>query len=306
MKRRFKTRKKLNFNKYKIILLIIIVIIIIFGLFKFLVKNKIKIGNEKKVNEYLALASNNLIGDIPFSDLINFNLISPDSFLRMSFNNFRKLDYRLSEEKNIVSVVKEVKNPTIYIYNTHQSEDYDPGTLGIYNITPTVYMASSMLEKALLKKGIYSVVEESSIKNILNKNNWAYSDSYKASRLLLEDVVLKYPSLEYFIDIHRDSVTKTAKTGDEYYANLMFVVGKNHENYEENERLVSELYKYIDENYPSILRKNHYRENSTFNQDFHKNTILIEVGGVKNTIDEVYNSINVFADAIESVIGRGE
>ncbi len=306
MKRRFKARSKKDLKFYGNILLVIIFIFIMLTIFKFFIKKRNNISSENKINGYLSLASNNLLGDIPISDFINFNLINPNSFLKINYQNFKNLDYNLKLEKKVISVVKEAKKPIIYIYNTHQTENYEPGSLGIYNITPTVYMTSVMLQKALEKKGIYSVVEEANIKNILNKNNWTYVDSYKASRLLLEDSVIKHPTLEYFIDLHRDSVTKTAKIDNEYYANLMFVVGKNHENANHNKKLVDSLYEYIYENQPEILRDTHYRENSVFNQDFHKNTILVEVGGVKNTIDEVYNSVNILADAIESVIGSGQ
>ena len=302
MKKRFIARKKYNFNFIKIIICILIVYFTCFLTIKFLFKNKISISDEKRINEYLAIASNNLIGEISIIDLLNINLVSPETFLKLSFSNFKKLEYK--ESKKVVKVIKEVKKPIIYIYNTHQREDYDPGSLKIYNITPTVYMASIMLQKALEKKEIYSVVEEADIKSILDINGWSYDGSYNASRLLLEESVKNHPTIKYFIDVHRDSVTDRYVEDDKTYAKLMFVIGKNHENYLDNEKIMIKLYDFIKENNSGVIKKNFYGKNSRYNQDFNTNTILVEVGGVKNTIDEVYNSVNVLADAIESLIGE--
>ncbi|MDD2409142.1 MAG: stage II sporulation protein P [Bacilli bacterium] len=301
MKKRFIARKKPNFKILKIIICLFIIYLTCFLTVKFLFKSQIKISDEKRVNEYLAIASNNLIGEISIIDLLNMNLISPDTFLKLSFSSFKKLKYK--DQNKAIKASKEIKDPIIYIYNTHQSENYDPGTLSIYNITPTVYMASIMLQKALEKKDIYSVVEEADIKSILNINNLTYSDSYQASRLLLNEAIKKYPSVKYFIDIHRDSVTDRYVEDDKSYAKLMFVIGMNHENYLQNEKLMIRLYDYIKENKSGIIKNNYYGKNSIYNQNFNVNTILIEVGGVKNTIDEVYNSVSILADAIEFIVG---
>ncbi|MDD2207844.1 MAG: stage II sporulation protein P [Bacilli bacterium] len=302
MKKRFIARKR---NKHLILKIILCIFIVYFSCFttvKFLFKNKISLTDEKRVNEYLAIASNNMLGEISIIDLMNMNLSSPDTFLKLSFSNFKKLEYNFNKE--IIPVSNIVKEPLIYIYNSHQTEDYDPGALKEYNITPTVYMASVMLQKALEKKGIYSVVEEASIKEILNINGWSYSGSYLASRLLLEDIIIDYPSIKYFIDIHRDSVSGTATIDNIVYAKLMFVIGLDNKTYLENEKLVKSLQEYLNNNYREAIKKIYYAKNGKFNQDFNANTILIEIGGQRNKIDEVYNSVNLFAEALVSEIGE--
>ena len=52
--------------------------------------------------------------------------------------------------------------------------------------------------------------------------------------LLLEKRILEYPSLNYFIDIHRDSLTKDKTTvviDDKEYAKVLFIVGLENKNY---------------------------------------------------------------------------
>ena len=302
MKKRFIAKKRHKYLSIKIILCLLITYFSFSFTIKYLIKKKISFTDEKRINEYLAIASNNLIGEISIFDIMNINLASPNTFLKLSFSNFKKLEY-VDYEKKTVGVIKETKEPLIYIYNTHQTEDYNPGSLKEYNITPTVYMASVMLQKALEKKGINSVVEESNIKEILNINGWSYGHSYLASRMLLEDVKKDYSSIKYFIDIHRDSVSGTAIVDNLTYAKLMFVVGLNHPNYQENQSLVTRLHEFIKSNYDSVIKNIYYSKNGKYNQDFDSNTILIEIGGPDNKIDEVYNSVNLLAQALAAEIG---
>ncbi len=303
MKKRFIAKR----NKSSLILKIIICIVIVFLTFlltvKILFKAQIKISDEKRVNELLAIASNNVIGDISIFDLLNMNLASPETFLKLSFSGFKKLEYPEQKISSSVKVNNVVKDPIIYIYNTHQNEEYDAGTLKEYNIIPTVYMASVMLQKSLEKKEIYSIVEESNIKNLLNEKGITYNDSYYVTRELLQKMHDNSPTIKYFIDIHRDSVSDRITVDDITYAKLMFVVGMNHSNYTENDKLMTKLKDNINNEVPGVVKNNFYGKNSRYNQDFNNNTILIEVGGPKNTIDEVYNSINLLANAIEKVIG---
>ena len=52
------------------------------------------------------------------------------------------------------------------------------------------YTGRYILEDIFQKNGYKSIVEEASIKDILNKNNWKYYNSYKASRILLENSII--------------------------------------------------------------------------------------------------------------------
>lgn len=308
MKKRFVARKRNKYLIIKIILCIFIIYLSSLFTIKLLFKNKVSINDEKRVNEYLAVASNNLIGNISIIDIMNMNLTSPDTFLRLSFSNFKKIDYiDYKEEVKSIKVNNEIIEPIIYIYNTHQNEDYNPGNLKEYNIIPTVYMASIMLQEALKKAGIYSVVEDSNIKELLRINNWAYNKSYDISKTLIYNVKKEIPSIKYFIDIHRDSVSGSATINNKTYAKLMFVIGELNSNYKNNEVLVNNLQTYLKDNYNDAIKNIHYAKNGNYNQDIDSNIILVEVGGVENTIDEVYNSINILAEAlIKEIIGQNE
>ena len=75
--------------------------------------------------------------------------------------------------------------PLVYIYNTHDSEKYSYNRINEYNLDYDVTFASQILKSNLDDNGIYSIVETSSVSNMLKSNNYAYGKSYEMSRFLL-------------------------------------------------------------------------------------------------------------------------
>lgn len=226
--------------------------------------------------------------------------------IKLMNKNYQK--YLSTTEKE---VVKEEISPKIYLYNTHQSEEYKPSTFAEFSINPTVIMNDYILEDIFNKNGYKTIVEESSIKDILNSNNWNYANSYKASRILLEEKRNKYPSLEYFIDIHRDSLTKdktTINIEGKDYAKVLFIIGEENENYQKNLEFTEKINNKLDEYYPNlskgIYRKSGPGVNGVYNQDFSNHTILIEIGGYENTTNEVLNSTLAFSKCFLEVINE--
>ena len=147
-------------------------------------------------------------------------------------------DYSDMEElKKISSYIEDpnpvdINNPIIYIYNSHQLENYSNKSLDIYGITPNVLMASYILKEKLNTMGLSTVVETTNLTDFLNANGWNHASSYKASRLLILNNKSKYNTLKYFIDIHRDSVSKEVATiniNNKNYARILFVVGLEHD-----------------------------------------------------------------------------
>ena len=263
-----------------------------------------KISNDKIANNLFS-NSLNYSNDLDFLDIINFNLKGPESIIENTFatvidekNIKNNSEINENEDKNIVK-----NEPILYIYNTHQTEEYVSSSLANYNITPTVYMAGNILKQELEKYNVYSVVEDENIKTVLNEHGWVYKDSYSASRLWLEKTKEKYPSIKYYLDLHRDSVSITANINNKSYARIMYVLGMNYDGYEKNEALMVKLNEYTKEKYPGLSRDILYAKKNTFNQDFSGNVFLIEVGGNNNNFNEVYNSVLALAEIIGNVIG---
>ncbi len=204
---------------------------------------------------------------------------------------------------------KDYSKPTIYIYNTHQLEEYSTSNVESYNVVPNVMMASYILRERLYDLGHVSLVEENDVNNFLITNNWNYASSYKVTRLLMEDAKEKNPSLKFFIDLHRDSVNRKISTttiNGKNYAKMMFLLGLENENYKANLEVIEAIETLLLERYPTISRGIYKKEgkgvNGVYNQDFDKYTILVEMGGEENTIDEVLNSITALAEVLDVYI----
>ena len=226
-------------------------------------------------------------------------------------NTLNYLNKNLRQKKTIPVIKEESKDPLIYIYNTHQTEEYETSTILDYSIKPTVTITNYILEEIFNKNKLYTYVEESNIKEILNKNSWNYSYSYKATRTLLEQRKQEYPTLKYFIDIHRDSITKDKTTihiNDKSYAKILFLIGLENPNYQENLSFTEKLNNLINQKYPN-LSKGIYKKggpgvNGVYNQDFSKYLILVEMGGYQNTPIEVLNSSLALAECFMEVINE--
>lgn len=215
-----------------------------------------------------------------------------------------------SEEKEENNKVEVVKNePIVYLYNTHQEEKYLSNYMNGYNISTGVFQASKILKEYLESYGINAIVEEDSVTQKLHSLNWKYGNSYKVSRMFLESAYQNNPSLKYFIDIHRDSSKYEATTTEidgEKYARLLFVIGLDHDNYGPNlelaEKLKKRIIEYNEKLFRGIMKKSGKGVNGIYNQDFNPNTILIEVGGQYNSIEEVNNTLEVLAKILSDFI----
>lgn len=199
--------------------------------------------------------------------------------------------------------------PVVYLYNTHQSEEYSTDNLASYNVKPTVMMTSYILREKLNNNGIPTIVEENDVTEFLRTNNWNYASSYKVTKLLMEDAYSKNSTLNYFVDLHRDSVNKTISSttiGDKKYAKILFIVGLENPNYAQNLKMTETLNEQFNEKYPGLSRGIYKKQgsgvNGVYNQDFHPNTILIEVGGQYNTIDEVFNTCEAISEVLTEYI----
>lgn len=219
----------------------------------------------------------------------------------------------LIEEEQTIPVTKEEKTPLIYIYNSHQTEEYTPSSFVEYSVMPTVQMNNYILEEKLEEANYNTIVEEKNIKQVLNEHGWNYAGSYNASRIFLEEAKKTYPTLKYFIDVHRDSLPKertTVTIDNKNFASILFLIGLENPNYSENLAFTEKINEKINEKYPTLSKGIYKKEgegvNGVYNQDFSPFTILVEMGGPENTIDEILNTSLAFSECLIEVIDEYE
>ena len=271
------------------------------------------ISSEDYLNYLLKVGFNRQInsGDIKSSFLDKNNIANIISGLQDDNKDNKKDDEEVNNSSS--DNLKEVANsqkPVVYIYSTHDTEGYASSYFNIYNIKPDVKIASYYLQEKLNDLGLKTIVEKRVIKDVLTKNGWVYKNSYKASRIYLEDTYKNNNSLKFFIDLHRDSSLKSKTTTSidgKNYARVMFIVGLEHDNYNANLKVATDINNLIKEKYPNLTRGIYKKSgpgvNGIYNQDFNSNCILIELGGQYNTILEVSNTIEVLAKILYDYIG---
>lgn len=304
MSKKFKTKHTKGNVLKKILIFISLILLIIFLTFNKLYDFLINRINESDVINIFLNNKENDFKKIFSTDKINF-LVSYT--LGIDLNN-KKEENEIKELTTIKTENENINNeePIIYIYNTHQTEEYRRINTNDYNINPTVLHASYIFQNKLSDLGIKSIVEENNIKEILNINGWNYRNSYKASKLLATDALSKNPSIKYVIDLHRDSIPESIgkiTIDNKDYAKIMFVLGKGHAGYERNLEMATRLNNYLKEFNESITRGINIKNNSgIFNQDLSPNAVLIEIGGPYNDINSVSNSLELLAKIYKRIV----
>ena len=152
--KRFKAKKKRKYYLIKILFIIGLVYISFSYSFKFLYNKKIKdkVSNKVIINYLLKTSANNLIETNKNNDLFNINFNSSSLLLKTSMNHLIDDSAVVFEdsydEESIVTKYFEdpnkynVKKPLIYLYNSHQLEDYSNSNVNMYDASPNVLMAS--------------------------------------------------------------------------------------------------------------------------------------------------------------------
>ncbi len=97
----------------------------------------------------------------------------------------------------------------------------------------------------------------------------------------------------------------TVKIGDEYAAQLMFVIGgnisKEHPNWQQNLKFAVKIQEKANELYPGLFRPIILRY-ASYNQQTAKAATIIEVGATGNTMDQALTSMKYLAKVISEVV----
>lgn len=199
----------------------------------------------------------------------------------------------------------------VFIYHSHNRESFMPALKGItnpnsaYDQNVNVTLVGKRLANQLRYKGIGTVVSTEDYKT--SEKSFNFINSYRYSLKSLQQASASNRDLAYYIDIHRDSQRRahtTVNIGGQMYAQVYFVIGYKNTHWKQNERLANTIHQQLEKQYPGISRgvwgKN--TGNAEYNQSFSPNSILIEVGGVENTLEECYRTADILGNVISTII----
>lgn len=305
--KRFIAIKKKIIPRYKLYYFVFLFLILIIFLLKLLVNFLL---NYVSGDTFLKVLVGNSFGNT--TEYQTFDL-KKEYLYRNSFGLYFADMPVMGEIPSLENIVNHDLTNVVYLYNTFQTDQYKNKIFNSYSIPAYVTQASFILKEYLEDYNIGSMVESNSVVKTLKENNIPYSNSYAASKILMEDALSKVGSLKYFFDLqisdYERDVTTTLIDGVNY-AKILFVVGTDNGNYEVNQNFAIQLNEILESINPSLSRGVSLRGGTgyqgIYNQDFSDYTLLIQIGGIHNTIDEVNRSLKLLAKAIASFIGEVE
>lgn len=201
------------------------------------------------------------------------------------------------------------EEPTVLILHTHTTESYTK-TGQDYRETASWRTLAEDYNMLSVGQLVVEVLAEYGIPAIQDRSlhdypsyNGSYTDARKSIREYLEE----YPSIALVLDLHRDAsegsggqLRTAASVEGQTAAQLMLVLGTNHEDYEENLSLALKLHAQLESQCPGITRPLQLRA-ARFNQDLSPGALLVEVGAAGNTHAEALLAARELAKAVAAL-----
>ena len=209
-----------------------------------------------------------------------------------------------------LSIKQDSKVPQILIYHTHSQETFADSREG--KEEDTIVGVGNYLTNLLEEKYGYQVIHVTDAFDMMG-GTLDRSKAYDYARISIEKVLEENPTVEVVIDLHRDGVPDDRRLVTEVNgkstAQLLFYNGLS---YTVNQGAVSYLPNpYIEENlafsfqleyqaaqyYPDLYR-GIYLAGLRYNLHLKPRALLLEAGAQTNTVEEVRNAMEPFADIL--------
>lgn len=193
---------------------------------------------------------------------------------------------------------------------THSHETYKPfvktekGKVAVYDDQTNLFTMSQVMEDYFRLNGLNAKTLDVDVMSVMKQKGVTMASAYKTVRPYISKE-LEQNSYDLILDIHRDATgaEKSTITHNKVkYAKVAFVIGAENPNYKSNLSYANTLSQTLNKIVPNISRgiieKKGAGVDGVYNQDLSKSLLLIEIGGIDNTEDEVYRTIAVLAQAI--------
>ena len=202
--------------------------------------------------------------------------------------------------------------PLFLIYHTHGTEAYAECADSGYRTTDcslNVVAVGDVMAKRLENAGM-GVVH---LREMFDEGD--FNTAYDRSTQAVREVLSENPSIQYVLDIHRDSVDRNGEMvkcafdiGGEEYAQLMFVCGtdaggSSHESWRENLTVSLQLQSLLWQKSGNLMRPVNLKE-ASFYQDTRAGALIVEFGASGNSLDEAKRSAKLFADVLTEYAER--
>lgn len=198
----------------------------------------------------------------------------------------------------------------VFIYHSHNRESWFPELTEEMkdpnSKTKNITLVGKRLAEKLEEAGIGALHDDTDYPTEIKDYRWELS--YKYSKKKVVEAMAGSKGLKFFFDLHRDSQKRKYTTIDidgVSYAQVYFVIGHKNPNWEENEAFATKIHEALEKKYPGISRgiwgKTAATGNGEYNQSLAEDSVLIEIGGVDNTLEESYRTADAMAKVISEI-----
>lgn len=224
--------------------------------------------------------------------------------------------YELTQEMLTPNIELENKKDII-IYHTHTCESYTQSTG--FEYTPSGNSRTTDLNFSVVRVGRELKDRLTNYGfNVIHDETYhdypAYSGSYNRSLTSIKNDLVANPNTQIVIDLHRDAVGEggtyapTVKIGDDYVAQIMFVIGTDgggltHSQWVQNLKYAIKIVEKGNELYPGLFKPIMVR-NSRYNQHVAKAATIMEIGATGNTMDQCLNSMKYLSKVMDEALNK--
>ncbi|MEG0571417.1 MAG: stage II sporulation protein P [Oscillospiraceae bacterium] len=205
------------------------------------------------------------------------------------------------------------KSPEVLIMHTHATEAYQPFCLDWFDRSYNSRTTDNTKNTVRVGDEIQKQLELAGIGVIHNATQHdypSYTGAYERSCATVKDILSKNPSIKVVLDVHRDAIqpnnntliAPTAQINGKSAAQVMIISGcdngkMNMPKYMENLKLSSLLQSQMGADYPGLSRPIlfDYRK---YNQDLTTGSILLEMGGHGNSLEQAIYSGELVGKAL--------
>lgn len=235
-------------------------------------------------------------------------------------------------EKSLESIEKILETPwgetltndsqtvQVLIMHTHTTESYEPYDRDFYDVNYSartldenfnMIKVGNAIAKTLSENGI-GVVHDTTVHDYPS-----YNGSYDRSAVTVKTWLERYPTIKVVIDVHRDAIERTlngetvrvkptTEIDGKKAAQIMIIAGCDDgtmgmPNYKQNLRFAAALQDRIETDSPSLTRPLMF-DYRKYNQNLTTGSILVEMGGHANSLDEAVYSGELLGKSLSTLL----
>ncbi len=192
--------------------------------------------------------------------------------------------------------VKPGTGPVILIYHTHFTESFLPSSQVLFSedMDLSVCRLGKELARLLQEQYGFVVIHHQQVYDQPRRY------AYEKARPAIESLLQGQEQIGLVLDLHRDGVSRastTAELGGSPLGRILFVIGSLHQEFGTNLKFTLRLQQELESLIPGLSRGIR-QQNFVYNQDLHPYSVLVEIGGHENSIEEALRAVPYLAEAV--------